>query len=249
MNRGLYTAVSGGMVRLRQLDIVSNNLANVNTVGFKAQRLVTEEQEFSDTLASLVESSEKAKSDFKAAPGVVSVATTTDFTQGPIQTTENPLHVAIGQENAFFVLENDQGLSYTRAGNFTLDSERNLVSVDGTPVAGSGGAIQLPPGNANISSSGDVIVNGETIDRLRVVSFADLGKLQRVEGTRFKGEGLQPEVIERPLLTPRALEMPNINVVKAMVDLISAQRGFEAYNKTVKTIDDLGQTSLRTVRA
>jgi len=94
MDRGLYTAASNGLVSARRLEIVSNNLANINTVGFKAQKLVTRQQEFSDTLASKIEGvSERAALDHQQAPGAINVGTFTDFDPGPVSQTGNPLNV------------------------------------------------------------------------------------------------------------------------------------------------------------
>lgn len=250
MDRGLYTATSGGMNNVTQIDVISNNLANVNTVGFKAQRLVTKQQEFSDTLASKLEGLPgRAQADFNDTPGVVSVATSTDFTQGPISETGNPLHVAIGQDNAFFTIQTPEGNQYTRAGNFTLDAERTIVTPDGYPVVGSGGPIQLPTGQATITANGSVVVDGDTVAQLQLVQFQDLKPLQRVEGTRFTAQGLEATPVESPRLVTRSVELPNVNVVEAMVQLVNASRAFEGYQKTVRTIDELNEQVIRSARS
>lgn len=249
MDRGLYTAASGGLARTRELDIVSNNLANVNTVGFKAQRLITHQQSFNDTLASTIaERDPSAKGDFDRTPGVVSAGTVTDFSQGPIRQTDNPFDVALGEENTFFVVLTPEGEAYTRAGNFTMDGERNLVTADGLPISGSGGQITLPPGKVSIASNGAVQVDGQILDTLRVVRFDDLQQLKRSEGARFVADGAQPQAVDAPNLVPGAVEMPNFNVVQAMVDMITVQRAFESYQKTVRTIDELNEEALRTAR-
>ncbi|MCB0345859.1 MAG: flagellar hook-basal body protein [Bdellovibrionales bacterium] len=250
MDRGLYTAASGGLARTRELDIVSNNLANVNTVGFKAQRIITHQQSFSDTLAStLSDNDPSAQGDFDRTPGVVTAGTVTDFSQGPIRNTENPLDVALTQPNTFFVVNTPEGETYTRAGNFTLDAERNLVTADGMAVSGGGGQITLPPGKVTIRDNGAITVEGEQVAALRVVRIDDLKSLERTDGARFKlAGGGQAEGIDNPRVIPGAVEMPNFNVVEAMVQMIDTQRAFESYQKSVRTIDELNEESLRVAR-
>ncbi len=249
MDRGLYTAASGGLARTRELDVVSNNLANINTVGFKAQRIVTHQQSFSDTLASTLSNSDpSAQGDFEQTPGVVTAGTVTDFSQGPIRDTANPFDVALTQPNTFFVVNTPEGEAYTRAGNFTMNTERALVTADGMPVSGGGGQITLPPGKVSIADNGAIKVDGEQVDALRVVRIDEVEKLERVDGTRFKLVDAQAEAIDNPRLITGAVEMPNFNVVEAMVQMIDTQRAFESYQKSVRTIDELNEESLRAAR-
>ena len=139
MDRGIYAAASGGLSSLRLLEVISNNMANSSTVGFKAERLVGRQQSFSDTLAgTLAEQPARALGDQERTPGVTDVSTLTDFTPGPISNTGNPLNVALVKDNQFFVVQTPEGEEYTRAGNFTLDSGGTLVTPDGFPVLGDG---------------------------------------------------------------------------------------------------------------
>jgi flagellar basal-body rod protein FlgF len=248
MDRGIYTAASAGLVGSRRLQIIANNLANVSTVGFKAERLITRQQEFEDTLASkFSQSPVNARGDADRTPGVVDTGTFTDFTPGPVETTGNPLNVALRKHNHFFVIETANGQTYTRAGNFSLDAERNLVTADGQRVLGDGGAINLPPGKPIISSSGAVTVNGEFIGRIQVAEINDLGRMTRQEGARFKLEGAQATTVDADLVQ-EAVELPNVNVVEAMTEMMAAQRSFEAYAKTATTMDDLNDIAIRSAR-
>lgn len=250
MDRGIYAASSGGLQSVRRLEIVSNNLANVNTVGFKAERLQSRQQEFADTLAgTMLDGSARAKGDFERAPGVVSTATVTDFSPGPIESTGNPLDVALRSPNQFFVVTTPEGEHYTRAGNFTVNVEGQLVTQDGLPVVGDGGPISVPPGKVDISASGTVTVGNQNVGRLRVVQFDDLNQLERAAGTRFKISGGNPPQTVEGDLVPGALEQANVGVVDAMVDMINAQKAFEAYTKSVRTIDELNERAVRNTRA
>ncbi len=248
MSDGLYTAASGGLYALRSIEVVSNNLANVNTVGFKGQRLISRQQEFADTLTSkLKDSPERAESDFDRAPGVVDINTVTDFSQGPIQQTGNPLNVALTNPNQFFVIQTPNGDAYTRAGNFTLDSSGALVTQDGLPVLGDGGPLVSPPeGSPSISNNGSIIVNNEAIGRIKVVEIDNLESLTRTEGVRFQiqGDG-QARPVTDAMVVPGSVEMPNVTVVTSIIDMISAQKSFEAYAKIAKDIDSLNEQAIR----
>ena len=250
MDRGLYSATAAGLVADRQVQVVSNNLANVNTVGFKGQRLTTKQQEFSDTLASTIAGvPARAQSDQEQTPGIVDTTTVTDFTPGSINFTGNALNVALRDANTFFVVQTPQGEAYTRAGNFSLNAERQLVTADGLPLTGDGGVIALPPGKISLNSTGTVTVDGSNIARLRIVSFEDPKSLERTEGVRFKAAaGAQPRIAENAEVVPESLEMPNVDTVTSMVDLITASKAFEAYTKSVRTIDEMNDRIIRNAR-
>lgn len=252
MDRGMYASASGGLLADSRIEIVANNLANVNTVGFKAQRLRSREESFDDTLASETSGkvTAKAKADHDRTPGVVGLSTYTDFSPGPIAPTENPLDVALREEKQFFAIQTPSGEAYTKAGNFSLRSDGTLVTQDNMPVMGDSGPIVLPPGNAHISTNGSVVVGNQTAGRLKVVEIDDLSKLNRTESSRFtlpSGAGAA-----RPVeadVVPGSVELPNVNVVDAMIEMISAQKGFEAYTKTLRSIDELNEVAIRNARA
>lgn len=249
MDRGVYAAASGGLLQARRLQLVANNLANVSTVGFKAERLVSRQQEFADTLASSIASNAPhAKGDQQRVPGVVDIDSVTDFSPGPVTTTGNPLNVALNNKNQFFVVNTPDGERYTRAGNFTLNAQGTLVTPDGQPVLGEGGPITIQGGsNATISGNGTVSLNGASVGRLRVVEIADLNQLERADGTRFSLKGGQASPVAANVI-PQSVEMPNVEVVPCMIDMISSQRSFEGYTKTLQTMDELTNLAIRNAR-
>lgn len=249
MDRGLYSASSGGFLATRRLDIVANNLANINTVGYKAERLIARKQEFGDTLAATMPGRELRRGDFERTPGVIVEGTATDFTNGPIQYTGDPLHVALTDPKQFFTVTTPQGELLTRAGNFTKNSEGQLVTADGMPVSGAGGPITMPPGIAKISPNGTITVNGRNVGKVRVVQVQDTTALERIGSTRFKLQSGTAEELETPYLAAESVEMPNIQVVDGMIDMINASKAFEAYTKTAQTINELNDRAIRNTRS
>jgi|LauGreDrversion4_2_1035121.scaffolds.fasta_scaffold540462_1 flagellar basal-body rod protein FlgG len=248
MDIGTYAAASLGIVQLRKLEIQNNNLANVNTVGFKRQILVTSPEDFKDTFAKEMAGKDPfATGDQKRVATVNEIATHTDFSMGAIKSTGNPLDVALRNANDFFVVNTPQGRMFTRAGNFTLDANGALVTQDGMQVQGDGGAIIAQGAGANIGADGTVRAGGNIVGRLQIVRFAETKGLQPVEGTRFKvASGPQPTPVEG-FVEPRALEMSNVSAVTGMIDLITTNRAFDAYTKAAQTIDSLNQAAISQV--
>ncbi len=249
MERGIYTAASGGLLESRRLEIIANNLANVNTVGFKASRLVARQQEFTDTLASTLENMpSRATFDQKSTPGVRDIEVKTDFSAGPVEHTGAPLNVALVEPNQFFTILTPEGERLTRAGNFTINGDGMLSTADGMSVMGEGGEIPILSANARITKSGTVVVDQQVVGRVKVVQVDNLDQLVKEAGVRFKmPPGTDPENIE-PKLIPESVELPNVSVVEAMVEMIATQRAFEGYTKSVQTINEMNETNLRVNR-
>jgi flagellar basal-body rod protein FlgF len=232
-------------MQFRKLEVVTNNLANVNSPGFKKQSMQGEVQTFDQTLARAVEAEDPfARGDHDRAAGVVNVQTVTDFSSGSIRATGNPLDVALRNPNDFFVVETPQGQRFTRAGNFTLGPEGTLTTQDGFAVQGDGGALTAEGGSVSIGPDGALKVNDALVGTLRVVRFEDMRGLERSDGTRFsQGSAPAPADIE-PDVVPQSLEMANVSVISAVVDLMTANRGFQMYTKTSETIDAMNQSAI-----
>lgn len=249
MDRGTYSAASGGLVQLRKLEVVNNNLANVNTPGFKRQLIVNNTQSFDQTLARLVENRDPfARKDQERTPGAVNIQTVTDFTLGPIKDTGNPFDLALRNAKDFFVVNTPDGPQYTRAGNFTLNAEGQLVNPEGFTVQGDGGEINANGPRVVINPDGSVRVNGEITGRIQVVRIEDPNALQRIGGSRFAlGDGqAAPQNVEADIAT-RALEMSNVSTISSMVDLIGTNRAFEMYVRTTQTIDTMNQAAINQI--
>jgi flagellar basal body rod protein FlgG len=247
MDRGTYAAASAGLVQLRKLDVVNNNLANVNTPGYKRQYLVHDERQFEDTLAKSLEGEDPfARGDHDRVHGAIHSKSVTDFTQGSIRNTGSDLDVALRHPSDFFVINTPSGTEYTRAGNFTLNEEGQLVTHDGMVVQGDGGAITAEGAGMKITPGGGLISNGQEVGKLQVVRFEGAPPLERTAGTRFKllPGNPQPEARENPDVEPQALEMSNVTALTSVIELIGASRGFEMYTKSAKAIDEMNQTAV-----
>lgn len=248
MDIGTYVTTSGGMLQFQKLDILNNNLANINTPGFKRQMLVTGERTFDQTLAATVNLGDPyAQLDYNQTPQVMTPTSYTDFSLGPIRATGNPLDAALSNPKDFFVVAGPDGPQYTRAGSFTLNQEGALVTMDGAEVQGDGGALSVGAGTAAISSNGTVTSNGREVGKLRIVRINDPSTLERIGATRFKmpggGEG---ESVDGDLV-PGALEMSNVSAISSMVDLVATNRAFQLYEKSAQAIDELNGTAIQTI--
>lgn len=251
MDIGSYVATSSGMLQMKKLEVQNNNLANINTVGFKGQFVVAEPQSFDATLASTIDERDPyARLDQKRLQNVTDVRTQIDFSQGPIQHTGNPLDVALRSANDFFVINTPQGERYTRAGNFTLSPAGELVTEDGYQVMGEGGAIAAQAPGVSIFPDGSVRAGANIgpqpniVGRLRVVRFEDTSGLEATEGARFKIKGAARPVQVEPRVEPQSLEMSNVSAINGMVDLITTNRAFGAYTKAAETLDSMNQAAV-----
>jgi len=248
MDIGMYAAASAGMLQMRKLEIQNNNLANVNTIGFKRQYLVAGQEKFDDTLAKEVAANDPyAAGDQSRVSAVAEVSTQIDFSLGAIKYTGNPLDVALKNQNDFFVVNTPEGKMYTRAGNFTLSADGSLVTQDGFQVQGDDGPILINGAGASISADGTVRAGGINQGRLQVVRFTETDGLVPVAGARFRQvAGGQPPVVDGRV-EPQSLEMSNVSAVTGMIDLITTNRAFDAYTKAAQTIDNLNQAAITQV--
>ena len=245
MDSATYTAASNGIAQIHKLDLVSNNLANVNTPGFKRQIMIAEPQEFERTLASAQNLDELAAQDIARTAGVTSLRTQTDFSPGPIKNTGNVFDVALRNPKDFFVVATPNGTEYTRAGNFTLNANGEMVTHDGLVVQGDGGPITVNGPGASISPAGIVRTRAGDVGRLQVVRFEDTAGLERTSAARFtlKGGGAGPAPVEADLV-PQALEMSNVSAITGVLGIISANRAFQAYANSAETIDSINQAAI-----
>ncbi|MCC7202961.1 MAG: flagellar basal-body rod protein FlgF [Nitrospirae bacterium] len=230
MNKGIYPALSGGVAYENLLTIIANNVANINTAGYKADRPVFRVDVPDSTSTTATASPVKDKY------YTVIDSVFTDFNTGVIRQTGNVLDLAIEGEG-FFVVDTPQGARYTRSGNFVLDSSNALTTVDGHMVMGEGGPIVVEEGKISIDAEGRVSVDGSEVARIRIVDFDKPYMLQKDQNNLFSGTG--EKTAEGYKVLQGAIEMSNVNSVKEMASMISVLRGYESYQKVMTTLDEM----------
>ncbi len=242
MYKGMYIAASGALLKQKQMDIISNNLANANTTGYKKDDIAFKELLVSSMSGivqdrdEILRSSEQLRSTGNRADMVATGYIYTDFEGGGVVQTGNPLNAVIEGEG-FFAVEGEEGNLYTRSGSFTVDSEGYLALPDGRRVLGTGGAIKVDEGKVEINVSGEVSVDGEVSDQLLIVNFEDKTKVYKHESSYFTTEE-EPQVATASV-RQGYLEGSNVNVVDEMVTMIEAVREFESFQKVVQAFDEL----------
>lgn len=247
MLRGLYTAYTGMLNEQYRMDIMSNNLANANTVGFKKEGSTS--QAYSEVMAVKIKDTSEnpniPKNLGNMSLGVKIGETYTDFSQGSFKDTGNTFDLALSGDG-FFNIEftNKQGetsTKYTRDGSFTLTKDGYLVTDDGDYVLGEGGRIQLSTlaTNTKILGDGSIYQNDELVGKLKLTTFKDTNYLSHYGETMWDAvEGAEAEDATDVSVHQGYLEMSNISVVNEMVNMISIQRHYEANQKLITTYDD-----------
>ncbi len=231
----IYPILSGASGAQRWLEVITNNLANVNTSGFKREYPLFSGIGGEVDPAARVHHVDLPPQTFSQISNIL-----TDFSPGSLQITGQPLDLSV-EEEGFFALETPQGTRYTRAGHFTLDQEGQIVTPDGYLLQGVGGTITLPPGEINIQSDGKIIVDGINVDTLQVLDFPDLSRLQKVGENLFDAGGINAIPLENGRIRQGALEGSNVNSISEMVNMVRVMRLYEAAQKVIHTADQMAE--------
>lgn len=248
MVRGLYTAWTGMVNEQRRLDVISNNMANADTTGFKKQGVTS--QSFDDELTLRIHNN-NSYTPFNHRIGNMNLGvkigeTYHDFSQGSLRETGNTYDLALSGEG-FFTIQttNKQGVTstkYTRDGSFTVNMEGYLVTKDGDYVLDvEGNQIQIPGAqtaqNVAIDAAGNISVNGQAVATLGIAGFENPQALLLYGENMYdatEAAGLQPG---NATVHQGFLEMSNTNVISEMVDMITITRAYEAGQKVMQTTD------------
>jgi len=243
---GLLEALEAGQLIDRWLAVAANNLSNVDTPGYKAEGIT-----FIEILAQ------------KIGPQYVKIyKESISFMkkeQGTLEYTGDPLHIAIVGEG-FFKVQTPFGMAYTRAGNFTLDKERRLVTPEGYPVLANGTPVIVDPGmtregfitmensKLQVSPEGILSIDMTEIGKLDIVTFDDYTKLKKIGENLYLSEGANEKPSEAYEIKQGYIEKSNVDLVKEMVYLIEITRNFEALQKTIKSLDETSEKLLTTLQ-
>lgn len=240
MIKGLYSAVSAMVMNSSRQQVLSHDIANLETPGFK--QILSSAQAFMQQQA--VYSPEKNASNSIEYLGLLGLGTQIgaeyiDFAQGALQNTGNPLDLAL-QGNGFFTVKTPDGNRYTRDGRFLRDAQNNLVNVDGFQVLNATGQpIQLPAGEVSVAADGTLSVNGTAAGQLGISVFSNPEtELKHTGGNLFSGPAASTGT-EKPSVAQGYLEASNANPSLLMTQLVEVARSYEAAQKMVQNHDEL----------
>lgn len=248
MLRGIYTSASGMLVEQKRMDVTANNLANVNTTGFKKETAIS--GSFQELLVRRVNDKDAAGNPQTASVGTLGLGTflvqnAARLSAASLKETGNPLDVAITGDG-FFTVQTPQGIRYTRQGNFTQDANGTLVTAEGHAVLAGGRPITVRDGSLTISNTGEVRNGDRLLGRLDIATSQALGSLRK------EGHGLwtRAGADDAPLLITPAeangqyqlrvgfLEASNVESVTEMVEMITIMRSYEANQRTLQVQDE-----------
>lgn len=237
MNSGFYSAFTGLASRMQALDVIANNLANVNTIGFKS------EHEFYQALRATMDSEQLTPVNLAINDYGVLGGTRVDLAEGSLKSTGNDTDLAIDGPG-FFSVRTKGGIAYTRNGSFRLNTKRQLVTSDGDLVIGQQGPIELPSGKVTVGPDGTVSVNDSVVDQLRVVEFAAGTALVPAGNTYFNAPDGAAKVSPNPNVQQGMLEASNSDPVTGAVALIELQRNAELMERALSIFhNEFNQTA------
>jgi len=259
--KALFTSASGMRAQQLNIDTIANNLANVNTNGFKRTQVAFQDLLYNEVIEPGAEAAEgfQVPTGFQIGSGVRVAGTTRIFTQGDLEETGRDLDLCIFGRGFFPVSQPDGSTAYTRDGSFCLDSNRRIVTAEGKPL---GAGITLPSDATSISIGTDgkvyVLRSGSTemalAGEIRVVNFPNPSGLKSVGGNLFEQTAASGTPTEHtPGLDGMGetrqgyLERSNVEVVTELVRLITAQRAYEISTKSIKVSDDMLSNANRIV--
>ncbi len=246
MVKGLYTAYTGLRNEQRRLDVISNNIANSNTTGYKKMGVTS--QSFSQELAVRVDDDSDGylvKGIGDVSLGVKIGETYTDFSQGGFRETGNAYDVALEGDGFFTISTTDKSgtehIRYTRDGSFTVTRDGYLVTKDGDFVLGTNNQrIQIPgadTADVSMDSLGNVYANEVLVGRLQIVDFQNKDALSLYGENMFEALPEAGMVASTALTRQGYLETSNVNVINEMVSMITITRAYETNQKMMQTID------------
>ncbi|MBN2644240.1 MAG: flagellar hook basal-body protein [Desulfuromonadaceae bacterium] len=235
MNSGIYSALSGSLARTELIDVISNNLANAGTYGFKKERIG-----FAALLDGATQAQKAGGTNFAVVSGSL-----TDHDAGPTIETGGDLDLAIVGEG-FFRVRNDEGLFYTRVGNFTRAADGALITRSGdTVMSADNEAIILPDGSITIDERGRVLGENGQVGEIPIFTM-DQRALIKNGGGRFE---LQDEDVPVTITTESQvmqghLEQSNVKMMEETALMMSNLRSFEAYEKAMKNYHEVNAKAL-----
>jgi flagellar basal-body rod protein FlgF len=230
MIKGIYTSASGMLPRILKQEIFANNMANVNTTGFK------QDDVFMQVMKAATDDNKLTGEPWET-PMVD--GTYVDFEQGAVERTDNPNDLAI-EGNGFFAIDTPNGTRYTRSGDFDISPQGLLTDKLGNSVLSDSGPIPVVGNELAVGTDGSISVDGASLGKLRIVDFEKPYKLVKSENGYFAPK--DATVTEKPVpnisIRQGYLEKSNVNAVEIMVDMLASFRAYEAGQKAIQSQDE-----------
>jgi flagellar basal-body rod protein FlgG len=258
MLRSLWTASTGMKAQMTNLDVISNNLANVNTTGFK-KSMVNFQDLLYETLKAAGESTGPDSKDpvgQQVGAGTQIAGITKDFSIGEITRTDRDLDIAIKGKGFFQILDVDSEVKYTRDGSFQLSSDGKIVNSDGLELIGLGNVPAEAMG-VSVSATGNISYiddsgNENSLGDVQLALFVNPSGLSSLGGNLYaktpsSGEAqlVEPGQQSVGTLQQRFLELSNVNLVEEMVGMITTQRAYEVNSRGIRTADEMLGTAVQ----
>jgi flagellar basal-body rod protein FlgF len=226
MDAAMYKALSGAVAQMRHLEVTSQDLANVNTSGYKRQRLA-----FSEVLATRLPANDRPG-------GWVAIGDQrTQLEQGAVGGTGNPLDLAI-EGDGFFVIQTSRGERYTRNGGFSLKADGTLITPTGDAVLGEGGPVQITGQKVEVASDGSVRSDLGELGRIRIVRFIEPRQVVKEGANLFVTTPPNVQAAgDNVRIVQGSLEQSNMSPIDGMISLITINRQFETYQRAMSLMD------------
>jgi flagellar basal-body rod protein FlgF len=242
MDNTIYVGLSRQVILQRELDIAANNLANVDTAGFKFEDMLESADTVTPTGAGLA----STPVTFVASNGVAR-----DYTEGALTQTNAPLDLAI-EGKGFFQISTASGARYTRDGRFKLDATGKLVTQDGDAVEGASGDIVLDPkkGPVAIAENGVISQAGQVVGKVQVMTFDSLAALSKDGNNLYRNDSnLTPTASATAVVKQGFLEASNVNPLAQITRLIQINRAYEAIANMMSSTSNLSNTAIQRLGA
>jgi flagellar basal-body rod protein FlgF len=243
MDQGIYTAAAGAIAMEDRLNVISNNIANLNTTGFKKDRMSFEKY------MKQLDTSSLYPGQYKAVPiDVIAVSKSIDLSEGAPVKTGNVLDIAVMGEG-FFVVNTEKGPRYTRAGSFQLSTENAIITPEGYRVQGNGGDVTIDPEKSDIviDSMGKITQDQDELSTLQIVKIPPEA-LERQGNNLFSvKEGFMPQPVETVSLVQGSIEKANVEPISEMVEMIATARAYDSFQKVIRSVNDAYSYSMRNV--
>lgn len=216
MISGVFRLMDGSLTQQLRFENISNNLANINTNGFKKDVLSFDKALSMNSISSI------------------------DFSPGPIVHTGNDLDIAL-EGSGFFKIQTPEGERYTRDGAFTLDNQGRLITRNGDTVLGTNGPITIRGEAFTINRDGQIVDDNGSLGTLSIVDFKEPHLLKKEGSSLYNYAGVQTDIMpaENPNVQQSYLEKSNVNPSEEMIKMIEAYRNFESVQKAIQSMDEV----------